>query len=78
VESDILQPLPKGQGRIHYVDEREFARLALSRRRLERVSRRAHAALAIRDVGTGEVYELVPRSGPAASARSPALGAQPT
>jgi hypothetical protein len=76
VESDILQPPPRREGLVHYVDDREFARLVLSRRKLERLGRRGHAAPALRDIRTGEVYELAPRSGsPDPSARKPALGA---
>ena len=83
MESDILQPLPRaegpvhrGEGPIHYVDDREFARLVLSRRKLERVGKRGHAGDRIRDVWTGEVYELVPRSGDAdPTVRTPTGGA---
>ena len=90
MESDILQPLPRGEGPahngegpVHYVDDGEFVRLVLSRRKLERVGKRGHAGDRIRDVWTGEVYELVPRSGDRSRrartlARSSVAGAGPS
>lgn len=59
MESDILQPLPRGEGLIRYVDDREFVRLVLSRKKLERVGTRGQAGDRIRDLRTGEIYELV-------------------
>jgi hypothetical protein len=63
VESDILQPLPRGEGLIRYVDDREFVRLVLSRKKLERVVTHGQAGDRIRDLRTGEIYELVGHPG---------------
>lgn len=56
--SETLQPQPRKPGFVRYVDDREFTRLVLSRRKLERVGTLGQTGPRIRDVGTGELYEL--------------------
>lgn len=60
MESDILQPVARAETAVQYVDDGEFVRLVLSRRKFERVATLGRSEQRIRDVGTGEVYEFDP------------------
>jgi hypothetical protein len=64
VESDLVWPTPRAETTVRYVDDREFTRLVLSRRKLQRVGTLGRTRQRIRDVSTGETFELARAPGP--------------